>query len=147
MRTVLALVALCSLQSCVAPGDAAERQAVLATVQGFFDYIASPDQETGLRLMVPDGVFVTVREQDGKRVLGSFTNAEAVERMRKATRQMREAFTEDPIVLVDGNVATVWGRYRFEIDGELSHTGVDAFQLVKTDDGWKLSGGAYSLIR
>ena len=35
--------------------------------------------------------------------------------------------------------------YDFHRDGEFSHCGVDAFTLVRTESGWKISGGVYTV--
>lgn len=50
-------------------------------------------------------------------------------------------------MLIEGDAAVVWGRHGFEVDGELSHVGVDAFHLLRTEEGWKVAGGAYSVVR
>ena len=147
MRNALVLVGFWLLTSCATVIGGSERQAVLGTVQGFFDFIATRDPELGAEVLLPEGVFVTVRESNGKRQVRTFTNAQSIERMCAATPQMREAFVGEPRVMVEGNVATVWARYVFEIDGKLSHTGVDAFNLVRTEGGWKICGGAYTVIR
>ena len=34
--------------------------------------------------------------------------------------------------------------YDFWIDGKYSHCGIDAFDLVKTSEGWKISGGVFT---
>lgn len=40
---------------------------------------------------------------------------------------------------VDGNFATVWAQYALYVGKKFSHCGVDAFSLVKGDDGqWKI---------
>ena len=127
--------------------DAEERAAVLRVVQEFFDVIESADAEAGERILIPEGAFVSVRRQEGARVLAHFTNAESLEGLAADSRSMHEAFDAEPLVLIDGDVAVVWGRYRFHVDGELSHLGRDAFQLVRTDQGWKLAGGAYTVER
>jgi hypothetical protein len=44
----------------------------------------------------------------------------------------------DPEVRIDGDLATVWTQYVFHYDGNFSHCGVDAFQLARTTDGWKI---------
>jgi len=36
------------------------------------------------------------------------------------------------------NLATVWARYTFFAGEQLSHCGYDAFQLAKSDQGWKI---------
>jgi len=42
------------------------------------------------------------------------------------------------IIQIDGGIAQVWTDYTFHIGDELSHCGVDAFQLVKLDGAWKI---------
>lgn len=39
---------------------------------------------------------------------------------------------------IDGHMAQVWANYAFYIDKGLHHCGVDAFQLFKGSDGWKI---------
>lgn len=41
-------------------------------------------------------------------------------------------------VQVDGDLAQFWCDYAFYIGNKFSHCGVDAFQLHKTADGWKI---------
>lgn len=43
---------------------------------------------------------------------------------------------------VDGVFAQAWCDYAFYVDKKFSHCGIDAFQFLKTDSGWKI----YSLI-
>lgn len=53
-----------------------------------------------------------------------------------------EALSEpiwDVKINVDGNFATVWAQYALYVGKRFSHCGVDAFHLVKGDDGqWKI---------
>jgi len=43
------------------------------------------------------------------------------------------------IIQIDGNLAQVWTDYSFFVDSTFSHCGVDAFQLVKDNNGlWKI---------
>lgn len=42
----------------------------------------------------------------------------------------------NPTVRIHGRVADVLAPYDFYQDGELSHCGVDLFQLVETSEGW-----------
>ena len=44
----------------------------------------------------------------------------------------------DPVVQIRDNLATVWVKYAFYLDGEFLHCGVDAFMLARTNDGWKI---------
>lgn len=36
------------------------------------------------------------------------------------------------------SLASVWAPYKFYLNGKVSHCGTDSFQLVKTNEGWKI---------
>lgn len=42
-------------------------------------------------------------------------------------------------IQIDGSMAHVWTPYEFYINGKLSHSGVNSFQLFKSNDGWKIT--------
>ena len=41
-------------------------------------------------------------------------------------------------ILIDGNLASVWTLYEFYYKGQFSHCGVNSFQLVKSNNEWKI---------
>jgi hypothetical protein len=41
-------------------------------------------------------------------------------------------------IKIDGDLASVWAPYKFYLDGQFSHCGVDVFQLMRTKTGWKI---------
>ena len=52
-----------------------------------------------------------------------------------------EPFTEEiwnTKIQIDGDLAQVWCDYAFYIGNKFNHCGVDAFQLHKTQGGWKI---------
>lgn len=132
----------------VAPGtDAqttADRDAVLATVQTFFDTMAARDVEGARRVMIPDGRFFAMEMRKPTTALQSFTSEEYFGRLQRSERRNRERIW-NPEVRVHGLIATVWAPYDFWTDGRFSHCGVDAFDLIKTAEGWKISGGAFTM--
>ncbi len=123
-----------------------EEQAVLAAVQGFFDSMESKDVAAARKVTLPEGVFVSVREEDGTKSIRSFSNQEFVDRLPAGTEQILERMWE-PKVMIHQDIAVVWTRYDFHRDGKFSHCGIDAFQLVSTNDGWKIAGGTYTVER
>jgi hypothetical protein len=44
----------------------------------------------------------------------------------------------EPVVHIDGRLATAWTPYAFYLGGDLSHCGVNAFQLFNGNDGWSI---------
>ena len=120
-----------------------ERDAVLKAVQVFFDTMTARDVEGARQILVPQGRFVaidTVKKADP----WSFSNEEYLARLKESKQVMRERIWNAE-VRVHGAIATLWAPYDFWIDGKLSHCGVDAFDLIKTNEGWKLAGGAYTI--
>jgi hypothetical protein len=152
MRCVLAvllLVCVPSIDLAQAPGaqgSSAERDAVLAAVQKFFDTMASGDIAAGRAGSIPEGRFFSVRESGSGAApaIRSFTNQESYDRMASDKRKRQERMW-NPEVRIHGPIAVVWTAYDFWVDGKFSHCGVDAFNLVKTADGWKLAGGLYTV--
>lgn len=46
----------------------------------------------------------------------------------------------DVEVRQDANLATVWTRYSFYAGEQFSHCGFDAFQLYRSEQGWRIIG-------
>ena len=122
----------------------AERDAVLKAVQTFFDTMTARDIEGSRRILVPQGRFHAMDMRKPKIDPRSFSNEEYLAQLQQ-TKQTRRERIWNPEVRVHGLIATVWAPYDFWIDGKFSHCGIDAFDLIKTDEGWKLSGGVYTL--
>ncbi len=47
-------------------------------------------------------------------------------------------------VLIHGRIAVVWTAYDFFRNGEFEHGGVEAFNLLKTNAGWKIAGTIFT---
>lgn len=142
----LGLSAAAPQQAATAAGAAAaaDRAAVLSTVQAFFDTMASKDVAGAARTVLPEGRFHAMGRPDGQPGVRTFTNEEFLKGLPDRTTRVRERMW-NPEVRVHGAVATVWTPYDFWVDGRLSHCGVDAFDLVKTAEGWRIAGGIYTV--
>jgi hypothetical protein len=44
----------------------------------------------------------------------------------------------DAVVQIDDRLATVWVKYELIFNGEFHHCGIDAFELWRSDEGWKI---------
>lgn len=145
MRLVSTMVAILVMASSAnAQSEHPERSAVLGTVQAFFDTMAAGDVEGARKILQPQGRFHAMRMRDGKPDVRTFTNEEYFAQLQASKQKMQERMW-DPEVRISGLIATVWAPYDFWIDGKLSHCGIDAFDLIKTEEGWKLAGGVYTL--
>lgn len=85
-----------------------------------------------------------VKAKDGKSRVVAMTG----EGFSKNFAEKRGEIREDmyaPKVEVDGDFALVWGRYVFFSDGKVSHCGVNSFNLVRTETGWKIANAASTI--
>ncbi len=119
--------------------SAAERDAILAPLQGLFDALEAGDPEL-LRSVVAPGTLMSFAEtRDGTTTLGTATLDQLAERITSSPVPLIERMW-DPVVMVDGPLATIWTPYDFYAGSELSHCGIDAATLLLGEDGWKIVG-------
>ena len=142
--TLAILVALFAASTVQAQSPDAERDAVLRTVQAFFDTMTARDVEGARKILQPQGRFHSMRIRDGKPEVRAFANEEYFADLQASKQTMRERIW-NPEVRIHGPIASVWAPYDFWIDGKFSHCGIDQFDLIKTEDGWKLAGGVYTV--
>jgi len=145
MRAILIVVTLAvATEIASAQSSSTEKDAVLKTVQAFFDTMSARNVEGARAILQPQGRFHAMRIRDGKPDVRAFSNEEYFADLQASKQKMRER-TWNPEVSVHGLIATFRAPYDFWIDGKLSHCGIDAFDLIKTEDGWKIAGGVYTV--
>jgi hypothetical protein len=145
--TAIILASLTVSLDCAPPTQSEDdKAAVLATVQKFFDTMAARDVEGARFVLMADGRTVSVREQNGETVARTSTVEAYLESLAKGKSASRERMW-NPEVRVHGAMASVWTPYDFWVDGKFSHCGVDAFTLIKTADGWRISSGTWTIQR
>jgi hypothetical protein len=139
VAVVLAATALVRAQS-----PATERDAVLKTVQVFFDTMNARDVDGARKVLQPQGRFHAMRLAGGKPDPHAFANEEYLADLQGSKQTMRERIW-NPDVRIHGLIATITAPYDFWIDGKQSHCGTDVFDLIKTEEGWKIAGGVYTV--
>jgi hypothetical protein len=121
-----------------------EQAIVRETVQRFFDSMATRDTAMAREAMLAEGLsFSTIVTPDGPKV-NAFSHRDYLDGLATGTDQWLERMW-DAEIRVHGTIATVWAPYEFHINGELSHCGIDAFNLVKTSSGWRIAGIVYTV--
>jgi hypothetical protein len=113
---------------------------VKATIQSFFK--AFHQQDTlSLRSIAKGNIMLQSisRDQQGQTILNQneynqFLRSIASIPKERAFEEKLLGFT----IKIDGSMANAWTPYEFWLDGQLSHCGVNSFQLMKEDDTWKI---------
>jgi hypothetical protein len=109
----------------------------LAVVEQLFNAMRVRDTLTMRTLVDPHARLVSVGVRDGQPILRRATMDEWISAVGSATVELDERIW-DAKVEVDHELATVWVKYEFVLDGQFSHCGVDAFQLFKGPAGWRI---------
>ncbi|HMG92070.1 MAG TPA: nuclear transport factor 2 family protein [Chryseolinea sp.] len=120
-----------------------EKKEVLAISQQFFSALEKGDTAALRSLFLDDALNYFVQERDTKVRTGSRSPKSF---KADKDRVVRERFIKDGVnVMVHNRIAVVWGSYNLWINDKFSHCGVDAFTLLKTEAGWKISSLSYSM--
>ena len=144
MRRVLFIILLAMLPATSSTQGPGDREAVLKTIQIFFDTMTARDVDGARGILVPEARFHAMDMRKPDVAPQSFTNEGYFAGLQKSKQTSRERIW-NPEVRVHGSIATVWAPYDFWTDGKFSHCGVDAFDLIKTPEGWKIAGGAFTM--
>lgn len=121
-----------------------DKSAVLAVVQKLFDEMAAANAAGILATGTPENQLVALQKgRDGKSRI-SVINGDQFTKFFTKPGAAKEIMPE-PKVDISGDWAMVWGRYVFFNEGKLSHCGINQFNLVRTDAGWKIANGASTM--
>ena len=143
----LLLLAACSSRTSPAPSAAAgarettaqEREAVLASIQGFMDALRSKDT-AAMNQHVDSLTRITLirpARGGGTRVV-VLTAADFIHAVTQPNQPGIDEPIRNPVVHVSGDLATVWAEYQVRRDTTVTHCGFDAFHLARRDGRWKL---------
>jgi hypothetical protein len=124
-----------------------DRTQVIAAVQSFFDSMEKADAELARKILMPDARFFSAAERDGKMTVRPSTGDAFVAGFSNPNRAKALERMWDPEVRIQGAIAQLWTRYDFHTNGTFSHCGIDAFNLVKTDEGWKIASAMWTVER
>jgi len=139
---VLIVLALCPVS--VQADDSADKDAVLSVVQALLDAINGQDAAAVHALGIDEAVLISLRhDADGNPRIGFRKESET--NFPEDDRNMVERIW-NPVVMVKGNIASVWAPFDFYLDGKFSHCGINAFHLLKVAGTWKLSATTYTVV-
>lgn len=112
---------------------------VLAPILALLDSVARRDRKAMLETLLPNGSTTVIRSGQ----VSQFNLLQLVDRLPGGTLKIEERIY-DPIVLIDEDIAMVWARYEFVVDGKVLQYGTDLFNLVLCDQRWLIAGISYN---
>ena len=136
MRSLLVSAAVASLTILPLSAQEPERE-VMAVVQQLFDGMRVHDTVKMRAVLHPQARLISA----GLKNSVPSVDVETTDGWLTAVARGVEPYDErlrNPVVKVDGGLASVWAEYSFYVGPRLSHCGVDTFHLVRTPDGWRI---------
>lgn len=128
----------------VAGHEAGEEPAILAVMDRYLQALSTNDIATMASLQTSDGTtYQAVPARGGGVRVVSRPNSFWVE-PANAGGKVRERYWS-PTVFVRGSIAIVWAPYEFWADGKTSHCGVDVFNFVKAEEGWRIASSMWTV--
>jgi hypothetical protein len=146
MTKILGLMAVMLLvASSVYAQKADDSKDALGVVNQLWAEMAAHNPAGIVALHNPGSVLVAlIKNKEGKSVIRNLSADEFSKGFAVKKGELKEDMYA-PEVKIYGDLAMVWGRYVFFVDGKVSHCGVNSFHLVRTDAGWKIGGIASTI--
>jgi ketosteroid isomerase-like protein len=130
-----------------APTYSQRDAAVRAGVDAFFAALRSPDKTALARQMVPDGMIFIHNRMGERPEVDVVPVVQHLENWLKSPPGLDERMLALS-VLIDGDMAQVWGPYRFTVGGKTTHCGINSLSMVLTADGtWKVANTSFTMER
>ena len=139
-KLFFALAALAALTAAPvnaqAPAQSADELAIRAVVKQLFDGMRTRDTTMMKGVFADDARFYGVNRAGAVQVT---LPADFIKGIGAAPAGMvLDEVLHEFEVRIDGPLATVWTYYDFFAGERFSHCGFDAFQMLKTQAGWKI---------
>ncbi|NNF04007.1 MAG: hypothetical protein HKN17_06035 [Rhodothermales bacterium] len=141
---LLIIMAAVPVKSASAQDMDAPSQAVLDTVQRFFDALESKDGDALRSVLTTQGITHALRIRGDSVVVVARPHDAAVASITGSDASLMERMF-DPVVHVDDHLAVVWTPYDFHVNGTFSHCGTDIFSLIRVRDAWKIASITYTV--
>ncbi len=135
----LALVLTCLVAAPLAaqePAPLATRDSIVAVAKRLFDGMRAHDSTT-IRSAFAPGAMMSGVPRPGQPVAFEGPDQFIAAAGRPGAPWDEQIF--DPVVAVDGDLATLWVFYTFSLGEQFSHCGVDSFQLMRLGGEWKIA--------
>jgi len=137
MKYIFVLL-MATINMTIVQGQAAE-DSVKTIVNKLFDAMRNADTELLKSVFSETAILQTIGTgQDGAATIKNEAPSEFIDFVSKLAKGVADERIIFETIRIDGPLALVWAPYKFFYKGTFSHCGVDSFQLVRMNGGWKI---------
>lgn len=139
-RRILAPLVVVAAAATPLQGQAAlEGEAgVRAAIEQLFDAMRGGDSTAVRAVFHPEARMLSAVLRNGTPELQAGSIDEFVRAVGTPHAEVWDERIDDVEIEVDDPLATAWMDYRFHLGETFSHCGVNAFQFLRTADGWQV---------
>jgi hypothetical protein len=117
-----------------------EKEDIKKVIEQLFDAMRTADKVKAEAVFRPEALLQTVYvTKEGITVVKEESLKEFIEALGTPRKDIWDERLQSFEIHTDGLIATVWTPYKFYVNDTFSHCGNNAFVLVKTQHGWKIS--------
>lgn len=140
MRLVacLAVISTLAATEAVSQTNAAEQEKVLAVLNNFTAALLKKDSAGMASQLDSVSRFTLLRPSPNGTRVYAVTGAQFIGLTTKPDGPAYDEPIRNPVVHIDGDLATVWTEYQVVLNGAVSHCGYDSFQLARLNGQWKI---------
>ncbi|MFT5166966.1 MAG: hypothetical protein ACI8P3_002198 [Saprospiraceae bacterium] len=118
-----------------------EEQAIIQTIETMFDGMRERDSTKLLSVVSENTDLKTAYlNRAGKAQIHEETMKNFITSVTRSHDEIYDEKIWSYEIKIDGLLATAWTEYTFFLGEKILHCGVNAFQLLKTEEAWKIIG-------
>lgn len=120
--------------------------AVMSVVERLFASMQAREADALRSLFIPEGRLVSTSTRPGQ---ASVVRLLSLDDFIKLVVETKEPFRErmyEPEVRIQGEMASVWGRYDFHVGERMTNCGYNSVQLLRVREEWKIANIASTII-
>jgi len=130
----------------VSKSQVSNQAEIKSVVNTLFDGMRKGDSTIVKSVFHPSARLQIIYFKNGKSFLEIKSIKDFLNVVGKPHKEIHDEKLLSMEIKVENNLATIWAPYEFFLGTKFSHKGIDAFQLFKSDEGWKIISISYTKI-
>lgn len=139
IRRLSITISVLALAAVRPAGAQSDKEQVLAALDTFFVGLRTKDTVLMLRHVDSATRFTLLRPtRDGGLRVVVYSAREFITNVTAPNQPGIDEPIRNPVVHIDGDLASVWAEYQVIAEGKVSHCGLDAFHMVRKQGAWRI---------